>query len=62
MITKYALLMGFVTGVAILFSTRNYKIYFTQKTASMFMILVLNTILFYHEYQSRFVSGKEYDE
>jgi hypothetical protein len=41
MITKYALLMGFVTGVAILFFQPGITKYISHKTASMFMILVL---------------------
>ena len=38
MITKYALLMGFVTGVAILFFNQELQNIFHTKTASMFMI------------------------
>jgi hypothetical protein len=52
MITKYALLMGFVTGVAILFFQPGITKYISHKTASMFMILVLEYHSIYHEYQS----------
>jgi hypothetical protein len=52
MITKYALLMGFVTGVAILFFQPGITKYISHKTASMFMIFGFGIILFYHEYQS----------